>query len=102
MAENPIDLIREAEISAEESVKAAGREVNRIIDRAQKDAFDLQVKAESDAKRKAASDLEAAHRESRLKVEAAMSDLSGEIEALKKSAAAHRSKAIKLILDALA
>lgn len=102
LADNTIELVRQAEGQADEVAKKAAQEAAQIVDQTQNEAVRLTNEAEDAARERAAEAVAAAHQQSQQKLEAASAALAGEMEDLTAKARARQAEAIKLILGALA
>ena len=102
MAQSSIDTVRETEVKAEETLRAAAQQAAGIVDDAHTEAVKLAHQAEDAAKKKAADAVAAAHQASQQQLEKAAQELSGEMQALRDKALANQPKAVQMILDALA
>lgn len=102
LAENAIDRVREAEVKADEALRAATQQAAQAVDNARTQAAELTAKAEDDAKQQAAGKVSAAHEESRKALQAAEAALQGEMDTLRAKAREAQPQAVEKILAALA
>ncbi|MGD9560163.1 MAG: hypothetical protein AB7V55_06130 [Oscillospiraceae bacterium] len=102
MAENPIELVRQAESEADETLRTAAQQAEQMVDDAHGEVVRLARTAEDDARRAAADKIAEAHKASQRALEEAMAGLDGEMVALQEKARAAQPKAIEMIIDALA
>ncbi|NLW78013.1 MAG: hypothetical protein GXY32_01195 [Ruminococcaceae bacterium] len=102
MADNPIDLVRQAETEAQEKIRQAEQQAARMVDDAHGEAVRLANDAEDAARKAAAASVAAAHKTSAEKLEISAALLGGEMDQLVDRAHANQAAAVKMILDALA
>lgn len=102
MADHSIELVREAELKAEETLRAATQQAAQIVDEAYEKAVQQENAAEDEANNTALEQVAAAHKNSQKTLEQAMTDLNGEMEALADKARQNQVQAVMSILRAMA
>lgn len=102
MAENAIDLVRQAETHADDTLNAAAKKAAAITRKARQDAQELLEVAQGAAQDDAAKALAAAHAESAKELEDMQVSLNEDMDELASKARSAQPKAVQMILDALA
>lgn len=102
MADNPINLVRQAETEAQDKIRQAEQQAAKMVDDAHSEAVKLAGDAEDAARKAAADSVAAAHKASAEKLEVSAALLGGEMDQLVDKAHSNQATAVKMILDALA
>lgn len=101
MAENPIDVIREAELDAERILAAATEQSESIQEAAHQEALSARKADEAAANAAAAMLLAAARERGRLVQEQAEAQADRELIALSEQAASRSEMAVRVLIDTL-
>ena len=101
MAENSIELVRNAETEAEEVARKAAVQAGEIIKEAQDKAEKLKLRTEDEAANNAANELNAARTVGQTNLKKAQTGLSDELENLAAKARKSQEKAVQLIVESL-
>ena len=101
MTNNPIELVREAELEAEATIKNAAREAEQIIENSKNQAAELIRSSEENAHMSAADKIAAAHEENQKAMEAVIAKQKEQIADLTEKVRMRQPKAIEMILEAL-
>lgn len=102
MADNSIDMVREAEVKADETLREASQRAAQIVDEAYAKAVEIANTAEDEARAQAASQVAAAHEENKKILEQAIGELGGEIEDFKAKARENQVQAVMAVLRSIA
>ncbi len=101
MADNPIDVIREAEIEAEKILRDAAMESKRIAQDAKLEAARIEKDNESAAKAAAEQMISAARDKSHLALRDAEAALEQELQSLRLLAGDRQKQAVAAVIEAL-
>lgn len=102
MADNAIEIVRQAETGAEGSIRAAQQQAVKLLEDAKSEAGKLQKAAEETARGQASADLAGAHEAGEKALAEAKTALDAEMTALREAARAKQPDAVRAVLESLA
>lgn len=101
MAKETIDAVRQAELTAEQTERAAAQEADRIVAKAKLDAKQTVTDLTKNAKEKALAELAAARAQGDELVAKAVAEVQEDCRRLREAAAAKQAQATEAILAEL-